>query len=122
MKTVNDASFQSDVIDASQRNPVVVCFAAEWSHPSQSAVASLEQMESSYAGRATFVTMDFDENQHTADRYGVSVMRGCVVFASRQPRDGWSGVYADTIREKLDQVIPRSSNTPSDAGDRPQRR
>ena len=35
MKIVNDASFQSDVIDASQSKPEVVCFAAEWSHPSQ---------------------------------------------------------------------------------------
>jgi putative thioredoxin len=34
-------------------------------------------------------------------------MPGFVVFSGSQPRDGWSGVYADTIREKLDQVIPR---------------
>ncbi|WP_426394394.1 thioredoxin family protein [Ralstonia sp. R-29] len=107
MKIVNDASFQSDVIDASQSKPVVVCFAAEWSHPSQCAVASLEKMESSYAGRATFVTMDFDENQGTADRYGVSVMPAFVVFDHKQPREEWSRVYADKIREKLDQFIPR---------------
>ncbi len=107
MKIVNEASFQSDVIDASQSKPVVVCFAAEWSHPSQCAVASLEKMESSYAGRATFVTMDFDENPGTADRYGVSVMPAFVVFDHSQPREEWSRVYADKIREKLDQFIPR---------------
>lgn len=107
MKIVNDASFQSDVIDASQRTPVVVCFAAEWSHPSQSAVASLEKMEPNYAGRATFVTMDFDENEGTAAKYGVSVMPAFVVFDNSQPREEWSRIYADKIREKLDQFIPR---------------
>lgn len=111
MKTVNDASFQSDVIDASQSKPVVVCFAAEWSHPSQSAVASLEKMEPNYAGRATFVTMDFDENEGTAAKYGVSVMPAFVVFANSQPREEWSGVYADKIREKLDQFIPQSASS-----------
>ena len=107
MKIVNDASFQSDVIDASQNKPVVVCFAAEWSHPSQCAVASLEKMESNYAGRATFVTMDFDENEGITAKYGVSVMPAFVVFANSQPREEWSGVYADKIQEKLDQFIPQ---------------
>ena len=107
MKIVNDASFQSDVIDASQSQPVVVCFAAEWSHPSQCAVASLEKMESDYAGRATFVTMDFDENEDTAARYGVSVMPGFVAFTNSQPQDKWSGGHDDTIREKLDRLIRR---------------
>ncbi|KMW48727.1 thioredoxin domain-containing protein [Ralstonia insidiosa] len=106
MKIVNDASFQSDVIDASQSKPVVVCFAAEWSHPSQCAVASLEKMESSYAGRATFVTMDFDENEGTAAKYGVSVMPAFVLFANSQPRSEWSGRYADQIQEKLEQLLP----------------
>lgn len=62
MKTVNDASPRSDMIGTSQRSSVAVCLATEWSHPSQPVVASPGQMGPSYAGRAAFITMDFDGN------------------------------------------------------------
>ena len=67
---VTDQSFQTEVIERSQREPVVVDFWADWCGPCKMLTPVLEQ-ETSENG-ITLAKLDVDANPQIASQYGIS--------------------------------------------------
>ena len=101
---LNEASFQTDVIEASV--PVLVDFWAVWCGPCRMLTPTIESIASEYEGKVKVAKVNVDENQQLAAKYGImsipTVMifnEGKVVeqFIGVQPK----GVYEDALKKHI---------------------
>lgn len=76
--TVNDSTFQSEVLAADK--PVLVDFWAAWCGPCRMIAPVIEELAGDYDGRATVAKLDVDANPETAARYGISSIPTVLVF------------------------------------------
>jgi thioredoxin 1 len=77
-KTVTDASFDSDVLQAD--GPVLVDFWAEWCGPCRQVAPVLEEIAGDNADKLTVVKLNIDENPETARNYRVMSIPTMAVF------------------------------------------
>ena len=77
-KTVTDASFASDVLDAS--GAVLVDFWATWCGPCRMIAPALDEIAGSMAGELTVAKVDIDENPNTPGQYGVRGVPTLMLF------------------------------------------
>ena len=68
-RTVSDASFTQDVLNAS--GLILVDFWAEWCGPCRMITPALDEIAQDFAGRLTVAKINIDENPVTPSRYGV---------------------------------------------------
>ena len=78
IKAVSDASFDSDVIKASQ--PVLVDFWAEWCGPCKALSPILDDIAIEYDGRVTIAKVNVDENMQTPPKYGIRGIPTMLLF------------------------------------------
>ncbi len=77
-KPVSDASFSTDVLQAS--GPVLVDFWAEWCGPCKAIGPALEEIAGEYAGKLTVAKVNIDENPQTPTDYNVRGIPTLVLF------------------------------------------
>ena len=77
-KTVTDASFTTDVLQADK--PVLVDFWAEWCGPCRQVAPVLEEIAGEHAEDLTIVKLNIDENPETARAYQVMSIPTMAVF------------------------------------------
>jgi thioredoxin 1 len=82
-KTVTDASFQQDVLNAS--GPVLVDFWAEWCGPCKMIGPSLEELSDELAGKVTIAKLNIDDSPDAPGRYGVRGIPTMILFKDGQP-------------------------------------
>jgi thioredoxin 1 len=97
---VNDASFEQEVVGASE--PVLVDFWAPWCGPCRMIAPSVEAVAKEYAGRARVVKINVDENPSVSQRYGIKGIPTLILFRSGKEEER---VVGATSKEALSRLI-----------------
>jgi len=115
-------NFESELIQGSQQQPVLLDIWAPWCGPCRTLGPMLEKLETAYAGRFRLAKLDSDAVPEIAtqlsEMFGVRSIPFCVMFVGGQPVDGFVGAVPEAqIREFLDKHVPPGE--PALAADEP---
>jgi len=83
MNSVTDASFQTEVLDAS--GSVLVDFWAEWCVKCKALMPSLVEIGEALGDRVKLVKLDIDANPDVPTRYGVRGIPTMILFRNGAP-------------------------------------
>jgi len=113
-------NFETELIQASARAPVLLDIWAPWCGPCKSLSPVLEKLERDYAGRFTLAKLNSDEQPEIAGQlsqaFGVRSIPFCVLFDQGQPVDGFVGAQPEAqIRQFLDRHVPTSEDAQAEA-------
>jgi putative thioredoxin len=104
---VTDQTFQSEVIERSKREPVVVDFWADWCGPCKMLTPVLEQATSEQG--VTLAKVDVDSNQEVARMYGISGIPAVKAFRNGQVVAEFVGAQpAARVKAFLDELTKPS--------------
>lgn len=109
---VTEATFESEVLAASQRVPVLVDFWAEWCPPCRVLTPVLERVVRAHSGALRLAKVEADDNMRLAGRYQLRGFPTVILFVTSAEVGRFSGARGDAwVRE----FIAASLNVP--AGD-----
>src|SRR3954462_12788336 len=115
MIDVTIETFESEVIEASMHQPVLVDFWATWCGPCKVIGPILEKLEKDYAGRFKLVKIDSDEQQQLAAAFGIRSIPTVILLMNGQPVDGFMGAMPEgQTRQFLDKHIPPAGEEPEE--------
>lgn len=101
----NEATFMADVIEASDKVPVIVDFWAPWCGPCKQLGPALEAAVTAAKGRVRLVKINIDENQMIAAQMRIQSIPTVYAFWKGQPADGFQGALPGSeIRKFIDGV------------------
>jgi putative thioredoxin len=107
MIDITTENFETEVIHASQSEPVLVDFWAPWCGPCKSLTPILEKLEAAYEGRFVLAKINSDEQQELAAAFGIRSIPTCVLMMGGKPVDGFMGALPEgKLREFLDKHLP----------------
>ena len=106
VSSVTDNSFQAEVIDASQAQPVMVDFWADWCRPCHMLAPTVAEIAAEYAGKLKVVKLNVDENMNAAGRFNIRGIPTLLIFKGGQVADQIVGaVPKDQISKVVDQHV-----------------
>ena len=112
-------NFESDLINASMQQPVLLDIWAPWCGPCKALGPLLEKLEVAYAGRFKLAKLNSDEQADISGQlsqmFGVRSIPFCVMFKDGQPVDGFVGALPENeIRAFLDKHVPSADEAAAD--------
>ena len=110
MSDISMQTFETDLIQASQQQPVLLDIWAPWCGPCKALGPLLEKLEVAYAGRFKLAKLNSDDQPEIAAQlsqmFGVRSIPFCVLFKGGQPVDGFVGALPEAqVREFLDKHV-----------------
>jgi putative thioredoxin len=103
-------TFVKDVVEESQRRPVLVDFWAPWCGPCKQLTPVLEKVVKAAKGKTRLVKMNIDEHpaifQQLAQQMGIQSIPAVIAFVNGQPIDGFLGALPEKqITEFVERMI-----------------
>lgn len=103
---VDEAGFESEVLQRSTEVPVVIDFWAEWCEPCKQLSPLLERLALDYNGRFVLAKIDVDANQMLMQQFGVQGIPAVFAVVAGQALPLFQGAAGEQqIRQTLDQLI-----------------
>ncbi|MDT0613733.1 tetratricopeptide repeat protein [Streptomyces lancefieldiae] len=103
---VDEAGFESDVLQRSTEVPVVIDFWAEWCEPCKQLSPVLERLAVEYNGRFLLAKIDVDANQMLMQQFGVQGIPAVFAVVAGQALPLFQGAAGEAqIRQTLDQLV-----------------
>jgi thioredoxin len=106
--SVSDNNFQAEVIDASQTQPVMVDFWAEWCRPCHMLAPTVAEIAAEYTGKLKVVKLNVDESMNTAGKFNIRGIPTLLIFKGGQVADQIVGaVPKDQISKVVEQHVAK---------------
>lgn len=103
---VDQSNFESDVLQASFDQPVLVDFWAPWCGPCRTLGPVIEKVVNERNGTVRLAKVDVDQQQQLASVFGVRSVPTVVLLRDGQPVDGFQGALPEgAINEFLDRHL-----------------
>ena len=96
IKDVNEDTFMTDVVEASQEVPVIVDFWAPWCGPCKTLGPMLEKAVLASKGAVRMAKVNIDDNQAIAAQLRVQSIPTVFAFHKGQPIDGFQGALPNS--------------------------
>jgi len=111
MVDITHQNFETELIEASMQQPVLLDIWAEWCGPCKTLGPVLEKLETAYQGRFRLGKLNADLEPELAGQlsqmFGVRSIPFCVIFKGGQPVDGFVGALPEgEVRKFLDRHVP----------------
>ena len=111
MTDITLQNFETDLLQESLAQPVLLDIWAPWCAPCRALGPLLEKVEAAYGGRFRLAKLNSDEQPEIAGQlsqaFGVRSIPFCVLFDQGQPVDGFVGAIPEAeIRAFLDRHVP----------------
>ena len=119
MTDISLQNFETDLINASLQQPVLLDIWAPWCGPCKTLGPVLEKLEVAYAGRFKLAKLNADEQADISGQlsqmFGVRSIPFCVMFKDGQPVDGFVGALPEAeIRAFLDKHVRSAEEIAAD--------
>ncbi|MFA4960867.1 MAG: thioredoxin [Candidatus Pacearchaeota archaeon] len=99
---ITDENFEKEVIEKSNKIPVLVDFWADWCGPCMMLKPILEKIAKEFGNKIILAKLDVQENQEKASEYGIMSIPNVKLFKNGEIIDEFTGVLPESrIREWL---------------------
>ncbi|MFE7838841.1 tetratricopeptide repeat protein [Streptomyces sp. NPDC057474] len=103
---VDEAGFESEVLQRSTEVPVVIDFWAEWCQPCKQLSPVLERLAVEYNGKFVLAKIDVDANQMLMQQFGIQGIPAVFAVVAGQALPLFQGAAPEQqIRSTLDQLV-----------------
>jgi putative thioredoxin len=106
VKDTTTATFRTDVIAESAKQPVLVDFWAPWCGPCKQLTPILEKAVRASKGKVKLVKMNIDEHPQIAGQLGVQSIPAVFAFDRGQPVDGFMGALPESqVKSFIERLV-----------------
>jgi putative thioredoxin len=106
IKDSTDQNFMTDVVEASNTQPVLVDFWAPWCGPCKTLTPTLEKVVNEQGGKVKLVKINTEEHPGVAGQMGVRSIPSVFAFDKGRPVNGFQGALPESqVRQFIQDVL-----------------